>query len=145
MIHLCRRQSMLKKASIIGKGFTLDEIVETQKSINQNEIVPIINELQKKEIIDITELSPEVQYLFNNVLMRQAIYSTILLSEKVSLHNRVALFYEENTQAGLLNTVSCFHHFHLGENKEKHCIIHCWQLNRIIKLVTMERQSTIIK
>ncbi len=113
-------KDMLKKASIIGKGFTLDEIVETQKSINQNEIVPIINELQKKEIIDITELSPEVQYLFNNVLMRQAIYSTILLSEKVSLHNRVALFYEEK-YAGWTSQHSelLAYHFHLGENKEK--------------------------
>jgi tetratricopeptide (TPR) repeat protein len=113
-------KDMLKKASIIGKGFTLDEIVETQKSINRNEIVPIINELQKKEIIDITELSPEVQYLFNNVLMRQAIYSTILLSEKVSLHNRVALFYEEK-YAGWTSQHSelLAYHFHLGENKEK--------------------------
>ena len=113
-------KDMLKKASIIGKGFTLDEIVETQKSINQNEIVPIINELQKNEIIDITELSPEVQYLFNNVLMRQAIYSTILLGEKVSLHNRIALFYEEKYADRVCQHSELLaYHYNLGENKEK--------------------------
>ena len=113
-------KDILKKASIIGKGFTLNEIFETQSGISQNEIIPVISELQNNEIIDITTLSPEVQYLFNNALMRQAIYSTILLGEKVSLHNRIASFYEEKygTLANRHSELLAYH-FHLGENKEK--------------------------
>ena len=98
----------------------MNEIFETQSGISQNEIIPVISELQNNEIIDITTLSPEVQYLFNNALMRQAIYSTILLGEKVSLHNRIASFYEEKygTLANRHSELLAYH-FHLGENKEK--------------------------
>ncbi len=113
-------KDILKKASIIGKGFTLNEIFETRSGISQNEIIPVISELQNNEIIDITTLSPEVQYLFNNALMRQAIYSTILLGEKVSLHNRIASFYEEKHGPLAKNHSELLaHHFHLGENKGK--------------------------
>ena len=52
--------------------------------------------------------------------MRQAIYSTILLGEKVSLHNRIASFYEEKHGPLAKNHSELLaHHFHLGENKGK--------------------------
>ncbi|HNX02333.1 MAG TPA: tetratricopeptide repeat protein [Candidatus Cloacimonas sp.] len=113
-------KEILKKASIIGKGFTLNEIFETHSGISQSEIMPVISELQNNEIIDITTLSPEVQYLFNNALMRQAVYSTILLGEKVSLHNRIASFYEEKYGTlAIRHSELLAYHYHLGENAEK--------------------------
>jgi len=113
-------KDIVKKASIIGKGFTLNEIFETHSGISQSDIMPVISELQNNEIINITTLSPEVQYLFNNALMRQAVYSTILLGEKISLHNRIASFYEEKygTLANRHSELLAYH-FHLGENAEK--------------------------
>lgn len=113
-------KDILKKASIIGKGFTLSEIVETQNHGGHTDISQVIAELQEKEIIDVTDLAPEVQYLFNNVLMRQAVYSTILLSEKKDLHNRIAGFYEKKFTGQLeQNSELLAYHFHLGENTTK--------------------------
>lgn len=113
-------KEVLKKASIIGKGFTLKEIVETQNNRQNEDISSVINELKEKEIIEITDLAPEVQYLFNNVLMRQAVYSTILRGEKKELHNRIAQFYETRYAQRLIqNSELLAYHYHLGENKEK--------------------------
>jgi len=113
-------KEVLKKASIIGKGFTLNEIIETQSHRKNEDISSVISELKEKEIIDITDLAPEVQYLFNNVLMRQAVYSTILRGEKKDLHNRIARFYENKYAQRLeQNSELLAYHYHLGENKEK--------------------------
>jgi predicted ATPase len=113
-------KEVLKKASIIGKGFTLNEIIETQSHRKNEDISSVISELKEKEIIDITDLAPEVQYLFNNVLMRQAVYSTILRGEKKDLHNRIARFYENKYAQRLeQNSELLAYHYHLGENKDK--------------------------
>lgn len=113
-------KEILKKASIIGKGFTLSEIVETQARMNPESMAAVMNELSEKDIIGITDLAPEVQYLFNNVLMRQAVYSTILLKEKKELHSRIAIYYEAKYSQRIANYCELLaYHFHLGEDYGK--------------------------
>jgi len=113
-------KDILKKASIIGKGFTLNEIVETHERRVKTDISDVIAELKEKDIIDITDLAPEVQYLFSNVLMRQAVYSTILLSEKKELHNRIATYYENKYREQTdQHSELLAYHFNLAENNSK--------------------------
>ncbi len=113
-------KDILKKASIIGKGFTLKEIIETQEGINQSAIYEVFNELKERDIIYVTDLSPELQYLFSNALMRQAVYSTILLTEKKDLHNRIAMFYEDKfADRAMQHSELIAYHYHLGENQAK--------------------------
>ncbi|MDD4309163.1 MAG: tetratricopeptide repeat protein [Candidatus Cloacimonetes bacterium] len=113
-------KELLKKASIIGKGFTLGEILETQSIIDPEEINSVITELKEKGILDTTDLAPEVQYLFSNVLMRSAVYGTILLKEKKDLHSRIASYYEAKyaDRADSFSELLAYH-FHLGEEKAK--------------------------
>ncbi|MDY0151184.1 MAG: tetratricopeptide repeat protein [Candidatus Cloacimonas sp.] len=113
-------KDILKKASIIGKGFTLGEIVETQAHIDNVSMVNVLNELKDKDIIGVTDLAPEVQYLFNNVLMRHAVYSTILLKEKRELHSRIASYYEDKyADRSEAYSELLAYHFHLGEDYAK--------------------------
>lgn len=113
-------KDILKKASIIGKGFTRGEIVETQMHVDTLSMADVFNELKDKDIIGITDLAPEVQYLFNNALMRQTVYSTILQKEKKELHNRIATYYEDKfaERSGSYSELLAYHYFR-GENYPK--------------------------
>ncbi|MCD8479776.1 MAG: tetratricopeptide repeat protein [Candidatus Cloacimonetes bacterium] len=88
-------QKMLKIASIIGKAFALDELnVVSQAHIN-SDYQEIIQSLSNSRIIGKKTFNPGIEYVFNNHLMRDAIYRTILMSEKRNLHEKIGQFYEE--------------------------------------------------
>lgn len=87
-------QKMLKIASIIGKAFALEELnIVSQASLN-SDYQEIIHALSSSQIIGQKTFNPGIEYVFNNHLMRDAIYRTILLSEKRTLHVKIAHFYE---------------------------------------------------
>lgn len=86
-------QKMLKVASIIGKAFALDEIDIVSKDNIKTEYIEIISHLNESNIIGKKAFDPGVEYVFNNYLMRDAIYRTILLGEKKNLHEKIGSFY----------------------------------------------------
>jgi len=87
-------KSMLKTASIIGKAFDADELSAAGHSAADLSFDGIIQELGRHKIIGQKAFNPGVEYVFNNHLMRDAIYRSILLGEKRDLHRRIAELYE---------------------------------------------------
>ena len=115
-------QEVLKIASIIGKAFTLDDYIIINQQILHQEIYAILNHLSSDRIIDQKSFDPKVEYAFSNHLMRDAIYRIILMSEKRSLHGRIAAFYEQKYAADLYPYYELLaSHNQLAEEIEKTC------------------------
>ncbi len=89
-------KSILKYASIIGVSFSNSMIKKlTDKQINIH-IEDVLIKLSADKYILEKKMLPEVEYLFNNKTMREAIYRTILHKEKKSMHVKIAEFYINN-------------------------------------------------
>lgn len=84
----------LRIASVIGKAFSLDEITIVSDE-KMKEYFSIIDELSENSYIEKKAFDSGIEYIFNNHLMRDAIYRTILLSQKRELHNKIGSYYQE--------------------------------------------------
>jgi len=113
-------QRTLKIASIIGKAFALEDLSRVSEDDADNQISHIVNSLSKEQIIGRHNFDPGIEYVFNNQLMRDAIYRTILLGEKRALHERLGRLYEEKyADKGSAFTELIAYHYIVAQNREK--------------------------
>jgi class 3 adenylate cyclase len=112
-------KNTLKVASVIGKAFSLDEITIVSDE-KMKEYFSIIDELDDNDYIEKKAFDSGIEYIFNNHLMRDAIYRTILLSQKRELHNKIGSFYEEKFAENLYPYLELLaNHFIYAENRGK--------------------------
>lgn len=113
-------QRTLKVASIIGKAFALEDLSVVSDLELRREIDIIVDDLSESQIIGKKSFDPGIEYIFNNQLMRDAIYRTILLSEKCELHEKIGSFYENKYQdqlSGYLELIA--NHYIYAQNPQK--------------------------
>lgn len=111
-------QDLLKLAAIIGKAFSLDELKVLSQTSIQTEVLRLLSGLNEKRLINKQNITPEIIYIFSNNLMREAIYNTILLSEKRGLHKKIAEYYEN--EMGVKRSVELIaNHYILSGDQEK--------------------------
>ena len=113
-------QKLLRVASIIGKAFAMDEVNILSDTAFKEDFIDIISQLSKEHIIGKKTFNPGVEYVFFNQLMRDAIYRTILLSEKSILHDRIAIFYEQKYQHNIQPYVELIanHYIYAGNSSK---------------------------
>ncbi len=115
-------RQLLKVASIVGRAFSVDALAVIGKAEFSRRVVEILHMLNVIAIIDEKNINPEIEYIFSNNLMREAIYRTILKSEKRDLHNRIAGYYEHKHKNDLYPWLELIaNHYILSENHEKTC------------------------
>lgn len=113
-------QYLLKLAAIVGKAFTLNEIAIMDKENLKDTFTELLEYLDEQNIISRADITPEIIYIFTNNLMREAIYNTILLSEKKDLHLQIGLHYETSYyQVNDSKTELIANHFILAEHPAK--------------------------
>jgi class 3 adenylate cyclase len=113
-------QRTLKVASIIGKAFALEDLSIVSEEGFKQEIDNIVNELSDTQIIGKKSFDPGIEYVFKNQLMRDAIYRTILLSEKSELHEKIASYYENKYEDKLSVYLELIaNHYIYAQNPQK--------------------------
>lgn len=123
-------QYLLKLAAIIGKAFTLDEITVIDSQNIREKVLALLNSLDQNHLISRVNITPDLVYIFSNNLMREAIYNTILLSEKQGLHQKIGEYYEFSLKPGdTANLEIIANHYILAENAEK-ALNYCTQAAR---------------
>jgi len=135
-------QYLLKLAAIVGKAFTLDELSIMDREKLQSTVLELLGALDKDNVISCANITPDVVYIFTNNLMREAIYNTILLSEKRDLHSQIALHYEARYLQGDRHDLEIMaNHFILAEKKDKACIYSILAADRNYALSNYEEAS----
>ncbi|GEM_PF-484817 len=113
-------QYLLKLAAIVGKAFTLDEITVIGSEKIREKVLELLVSLDQSKLISRVTITPEIVYIFSNNLMREAIYNTILLSEKRGLHRKIAAHYEESLSGEDSSNLEIIaNHYILAEDAEK--------------------------
>ncbi len=113
-------QRLLKFASIIGKAFSLDELKEISGDKLTGEIQNFIGNLQNQGVIAQIDINPTLLFIFNNKLMRETIYSSILKSEKLSLHRKLGEYYEKQLSRNIIKNFELVAtHYYLAEIADK--------------------------
>ncbi len=86
-------KQLLKYASIMGISFS-NQISEIfSEDFIQIQIEKVLEKLTNNRHIFKKVILPEIEYFFNNSLMRDAIYNTILFKEKKKIHLTIAKYF----------------------------------------------------
>jgi len=84
-------KKVIKLAAIITKSFTFEDIAQLLPKPVHKELHLILDELARLRLLMIKTIDPQTEYIFPNNIVREAIYKTILLSEKKQLHRFIAI------------------------------------------------------
>ena len=83
-----RLKQLLSVASVIGRHFlysVLKSVTERVEAVDGT-----LSELEERQFIEEAAGRPEVSYNFRHALMQEAIYESILLEQRRTLHRRIA-------------------------------------------------------
>jgi class 3 adenylate cyclase/tetratricopeptide (TPR) repeat protein len=90
-----RQQLALKVASVIGRAFSLPILREIHPVPDDREkLGDILAELERLDLIRLTEPDPEPWYAFTHVITRDVAYNLLLFEQRRQLHRDAAGFYE---------------------------------------------------
>ena len=113
-----RLKQVLGIASVIGRSFfyrVLRAVSESGDDLDER-----LSRLKSVEIIDELKSAPELAYLFRHALAQEAVYESVLVERRKSIHERVAecieLIYEDRVRE--VASVLAFHYAR-AENWEK--------------------------
>ena len=82
----------IQAASVIGREFSLKLI--SRKDELQQKLGVCIKELKKLELVSEKTFSPEVEYIFKNIMTKDVIYNSLLLKHRKELHKKIAEAFE---------------------------------------------------
>ncbi len=110
---------LIKTASIIGIAFKLSMLNFIDKEPIDSSIKDVLFDLSKIDVVGEVDLTPEIEYMFTNNLMREVIYRIIPHNEKKELHNRIAEYYLSHYQDNLDSFYEIIAtHFIASDNKK---------------------------
>ncbi len=95
-------KQVLKYASIMGVSFNNQVLNIFSEDFVQIQIEKVLENLTQNQQLFKKIILPEIEYYFNNSLMRDAIYRTILFTEKRKLHKTIANYYLQEFKDNLL-------------------------------------------
>lgn len=82
-------------AAVIGREFSHD-ILSAAARIDEDDMRSALSLLEKADIIYRTGVSPFVRYAFKHVLLRDAIYDSLLRSKRQQIHADIAAILEQD-------------------------------------------------
>lgn len=83
-------RQLLKLIAIYDNPFTIKEIADIGKYADLTSVADIVGSLLKNKVLELLNIGDRPMYAFANQLLKDCIYRSILLSEKRSLHQRIA-------------------------------------------------------
>jgi class 3 adenylate cyclase/predicted ATPase len=109
-------------AAVIGREFSYD-LLSAASRIDQDDLLPALSLLEQADIIYRVDVSPFVRFAFKHVLLRDAIYDSLLRSKKQQIHADIAAVLENDLLAGNQPEVLAHHYQEAGQHQQA---IRCW-------------------
>jgi len=105
----------IQAASVIGREFSLKLL--TRKDELKRQLGDCIQELKKLELVSEKSISPEIEYIFKNIVTKDVIYNSLLLKHRKELHKKIAraieTIYKDKSEDYL--EMLAFHYMHSDE------------------------------
>jgi class 3 adenylate cyclase/predicted ATPase len=112
-------KDLLQTLSIIGKEFPL-RLVRSVLDKSEDEIVPMMSELQLGEFIYEQPAFPDIEYVFKHALTQEVAYGSVLVERRKAIHERTGAALEAMYVQQLDERVGeLAYHFSLSDNVDK--------------------------
>ena len=80
---------VVQTAAVIGREFSYDLLAAASR-LNDEDMVSVLSQLEQADIIYRVGISPSVRFAFKHVLLRDAIYDSLLRSKRQQIHSDIA-------------------------------------------------------
>src|SRR5437763_3255730 len=107
-------------AAVIGREFSYD-LLSAASRIDDDDMLSALSLLEQADIIYRVDISPVVRFAFKHVLLRDAIYDSLLRSKRQQIHADIAAILEELAENQ--PQVLAYHYQEAGNHQ---LAIRCW-------------------
>ena len=112
-------KELLQTLSIIGKEFPL-RLVRSVLDKSEDELTPMMSELQLGEFIYEQPAFPDIEYVFKRALTQEVAYGSVLMERRKATHDRTGNALEAMYAQQLDERVGDLaYHFSLSDNVDK--------------------------
>jgi class 3 adenylate cyclase/tetratricopeptide (TPR) repeat protein len=108
------QQLTVKVASVIGRAFAvaiLRDVHPLRQAVTRT-LAADLNEIERADLTVLDTPEPDLSYLFKHVIIQEAAYNLMLLSQRRQLHQSVAEWYERASGG---DVALLAHHWRLAE------------------------------
>jgi len=110
-------------ASVAGRIFPFDLLDSTISPKESDQINQCMVDLQRYEIIEESQRTPELIYAFRHTIAQEAIYHSLLARVRHRYHRKIAAYLERNRSVGRWEAENALpliaHHAYAGQDWEK--------------------------
>ncbi len=110
-------RSVAQIAAVIGREFSYDLLALASK-IDEKDLLSALAILEEADIISRLEVSPAVRFAFKHVLLRDAVYNSLLRGKRRETHGDIAAVLEEHFAELVENQpeILAYHYSEAGNN-----------------------------
>ncbi len=111
-------------AAVIGREFSYDLLTAASRT-DESDLQSALSQLEAADIIYRTGISPSVRFAFRHVLLRDAVYNSLLRGRRQEIHADIAAVLEKHFGELAENRpeILAYHYGEAGNNQQA---IRCW-------------------
>jgi class 3 adenylate cyclase/tetratricopeptide (TPR) repeat protein len=112
-------------AAVIGREFSYD-LLSAASRTDETDFRFALSQLEEADVIYRTGVSPSVRFAFKHVLLRDAVYNSLLRGRRQEIHANIAAVLETHFHEAVENRpeILAYHYSQAGNNE---LAIRCWR------------------
>jgi len=112
-------------AAVIGREFSYDLLTAASRT-DETDLRSALSQLEDADVIYRTGASPSVRFAFKHVLLRDAVYNSLLRGKRQEIHADIAAVLEKHFRDVIENRpeILAYHYSQAGKNE---LAIRCWR------------------
>ena len=117
-------RQLAQVAAVIGREFSYDLLTAASRT-DESDLQATLSQLEEADIIYRTGISPSVRFAFKHVLLRDAVYNSLLRGRRQEIHADIAVVLEKHfgELADNRPEILAYHYGEAGNNERA---IRCW-------------------
>ncbi len=112
-------------AAVIGREFSYDLLTAASRT-NETDLRSALSQLEEADVIYRTGVSPTVRFAFKHVLLRDAVYNSLLRGKRQEIHADIAAVLETHFRDIVENRPEILA-YHYGQAGKNELAIRCWR------------------
>ncbi len=112
-------------AAVIGREFSYDLLTAASRT-NETDLRSALSQLEDADVIYRTGVSPSVRFAFKHVLLRDAVYNSLLRGKRQEIHADIAAVLETHFRDVIENRPEILA-YHYGQAGKNELAIRCWR------------------
>ena len=112
-------------AAVIGREFSYD-LLSAASRTDETDLHSALSQLEQADVIYRTGVSPSVRFAFKHVLLRDAVYNSLLRGKRREIHADIAAVLETHFHEAVENRPEILA-YHYSQARNNELAIRCWR------------------